>query len=626
MKCKELYAQTLRFRVKKRTISFYRGSSALLFVLLAQQLVCFSQKSVDQVKTNQVGYYPASSKIAVITGKVPTDVFYIVSADGKDTVYEGSIGDREMKSAFSSTTTRIADFTSFNKTGDFILRSRGVKQSFPFQIRDGVYNGLGKAILKGFYYQRSSMPLEEKYAGKWSRPAGHSDFVVLIHPSAVTDDRPAGTVISSPGGWYDAGDYNKYIVNSGITMYTLLSAYEDFPAYFDSLRTNIPETGDKIPDILNEALYNLRWMFTMQDPNDGGVYHKCTNAEFDGMVMPGVTKAPRYVVQKSTAATLDFAAVMAHAARIFRKMKSQLPRLADSCLRASAAAWYWALKHPAVEYDQARLNKEYKPDINTGAYGDKQLDDEWMWAATEMFITSKNKMYYEVIEQNINDSVSLPSWSNVRMLAYYTMLRYQNNLPKYTSDMVKLMRRRLLAIADGFIDHISSNAFETVMGQSRKDFLWGSNAVAANQGILLINAYFLTKDKDYISGAMSNLDYLLGRNATGYCFVTGFGTKSPMHPHHRPSVADGIDDPVPGLLVGGPNPTRQDKCHYLFTDPETSYLDSDCAYASNEIAINWNAAMAYLVNAIEALHYELGFSTNNRSTTTSFNVEKDHRL
>src|SRR3569832_2234685 len=98
-------------------------------------------------------------------------------------------------------------------------------------------------------------------------------------------------------------------------MGTLLSAYEDFPAYFNDLVTHIPESRDKVPDLLNEVLYNLRWMFTMQDGYDGGVYHKCTNAAFDGMVMPGVTKAPRYVVLKGTAATLDFAAVMAQSSR-----------------------------------------------------------------------------------------------------------------------------------------------------------------------------------------------------------------------------------------------------------------------------------------------------------------------
>src|SRR5207249_4670200 len=129
------------------------------------------------------------------------------------------------------------------------------------------------AALKGYYYQRASMPLEARWAGKWARPAGHPDTAVIIHTSAASAQRPAGTIIACSGGWYDAGDYNKYIVNCGITMATLLSAYEDFPHYFDTLNTVIPESGDKVPDILNEIIYNLRWMLTMQDPNDGGVYN-----------------------------------------------------------------------------------------------------------------------------------------------------------------------------------------------------------------------------------------------------------------------------------------------------------------------------------------------------------------
>lgn len=145
------------------------------------------------------------------------------------------------------------------------------------------------------------------------------------------------------------------------------------------------------------------------------------------------------------------------------------------------------------------------------------------------------------------------------------------------------------------------------MGASAREFSWGSNANAANQGIALINAYLVTKDKKYIDAALTNMDYLLGRNATGYCFVTGTGDKPTMRPHHRPSVADGIEDPVPGLLAGGPNPGMQDRAYYKFTEPETAYSDTDAAYASNEIAINWNAPAVYLFNAMEALQKEAGY-------------------
>jgi endoglucanase len=456
------------------------------------------------------------------------------------------------------------------------------------------------ASLKGYYYQRVSMPLTERYAGKWARPAGHPDTAVLIHASAATTQRPEGTVISCLGGWYDAGDYNKYIVNSGITMGTLLSAYEDFADYFDTLKTNIPEEGNGVPDILNEAIYNLRWMLTMQDPNDGGVYNKCTNAAFDGMVMPGVTKAPRYVVQKGTAATLDFAAVTAQAARILKRFTKQLPGLDDSCLNAAKAAWQWCLQNPNVRYDQNAMNKKFSPQITTGGYGDSRLIDEGCWAAAELFATTKDGQYYYELQKYINDPMTLPGWSNVYGLAIYTLLRNSSAL-ELSSSETEMLKRKVLSFANAYVEGIPSSAFKTVMGKSKSDFNWGSNSVAANQGVALINAWLISKDKKYLDAALTNLDYILGRNATGYCFVTGVGTKSTMNPHHRPSVADGIVDPVPGLLAGGPNPARQDGCKYEFFEPETCYLDQSCSYASNEIAINWNAPLVYLANAIEAL-------------------------
>jgi len=346
----------------------------------------------------------------------------------------------------------------------------------------------------------------------------------------------------------------------------------------------------------------------MQDPYDGGVYNKCTNASFDGMVMPGVTKLPRYVVQKGTAATLDFAAVMAQCSRIVKNMAGQLPGLSDSCLHAAKKAWQWAMANPRLAYNQDSVNALYEPKITTGGYGDRSFEDEWFWAAAELYTIAKDKQYRTVINQRINDTMVLPSWGNVRMLGYYTLLRTAQTLPKDLSADIAHVKDRLLQFADAYLLPVKENAFQTVMGRTKKDFNWGSNSNAANQGIVLINAYFISKDKKYTDAALTNLDYILGRNATGYCFVTGMGTRSTMHPHHRPSVADGIADPVPGLMAGGPNPGMQDKCHYDFTEPETAYSDTDCSYASNEIAINWNAPLVYLANAIESLAYEVKFS------------------
>jgi endoglucanase len=559
-----------------------------------------AQSLSENIRLDQLGFYPNANKIAIVVGETATDDFFITTTDHEDTVYSGKLRE-ELQSKNSSLATHVADFSTLKKQGTFVVDVPGVGYSYQFMIANNVHHVAGVASLRAFYFQRVSMPLDEKYAGKWARAEGHPDTAVLIHPSAATTQRPAGTKISSRGGWYDAGDYNKYVVNSGITMGTLLSAYEDFSAYFNTLKTNIPESGDKVPDILNEIIYNLRWELTMQDPNDGGVYHKCTNAAFDKMIMPDKANNPRYVVQKSTAATLDFAAVAAQSARVLKKFK---PALSDSCLKAAKSAWQWATKNSNVIYDQEAMNQKFEPKITTGAYGDRRLSDEWFWTSCELYVTTKDEQYYKVVAERLNDSLSLPSWSDVYMLGDYTLIRKEKNLQQHEKD-IEAIKKRVVEFANNYLQHVSENAFQTVMGQNVKDFIWGSNAVAMNQSMVLVNAYLITKDKKYIDNALTNLDYVLGRNATGYCFVTGIGSKSTMHPHHRPSIADGVDEPVPGLLAGGPNPGMQDKCHYDFTEPETAYADSDCAYASNEIAINWNAPLVYVANAMEALQKKL---------------------
>lgn len=563
-------------------------------------------QTAESIKLNQIGFYTNAPKIAVVTGHISASVFYILSSDLRDTSYIGQLSE-EKKSAYSNTITHIADFSVFTKKGSYVVNVPGLGNSYVFRINDHILKALSVASLKGFYYQRVSMRLDKQYAGKWARPAGHPDTAVLVHPSAATVQRPAGTIISTPGGWYDAGDYNKYIVNSGISMGTLLSAYEDFTTYFDKLNTNIPESTDAIPDILNEVLYNLRWMLTMQDPNDGGVYNKCTNAAFDGMVMPGVTKLPRYIVQKGTAASLDFVAVTAQAARIFKHFNKQLPGLSDSCLKAAHYAWQWAVKNPSLVYNQAEINKLYTPKITTGGYGDRNFGDEWFWAGSELLVTTGEQQYNESVKKYIQSVFTIPSWPNVYGLGCYTLVRYQKKISSLL-NAIQQIQQQIIQLGNTYLQNQSANAFGTVMGQSKRDFSWGGNSTAANQGIELVNAYLITKDKKYIAGALSNLDYIVGRNATGYSFVTGIGSKSVMHPHHRPSIADNVKDPVPGLMVGGPNPGMQDGVHYQFTEPETAYIDADAAYASNEIAINWNAPLVYLSGAIEALQYEIGYS------------------
>jgi endoglucanase len=569
-------------------------------------LIPFLGITQSAIQLNQIGFYPNAPKIAVVINPSTASSFYVLSENKQDTLYSGKIAEAK-QSAYSKTKTSIVDFSALNKTGRYIIQVGSVT-SFPFTISNDAIATTAVASLKAYYFQRSSISLDEKYAGQWKRTGFHPDNKVLVHSSAASTERPEGTVISSIGGWYDAGDYNKYIVNSGITNGTLFSAYEDFPSYYQKLITQIPESNNGVPDILNEAIYNLRWMLTMQDPNDGGVYHKCTNAGFDGMVMPGVTKQPRYVVQKSPAASLDFAAVTAQASRILKGFEKYLPGLSDSCLRASKKAWNWSLSNPNKLYEQDKMNVTYKPAITTGAYGDNNVTDEWVWASAELYATTKEKEFFTVFQKfNANYKPTLPSWNNVGMLGYYSLLHFSNALPAFSTAEIDQLKNTVINIADQYFSKAKENAFQTVMGQTVRDFNWGSNSNAANQGILLVKAYLISGDKKYLNHALSNVDYILGRNATGYCFVTSLGSKSPMNPHHRQSISDGILEPIPGLLVGGSNPGMQDKCVYQFTEPETAYTDQACSYASNEIAINWNAPLVYLTNAVEALKFKAGW-------------------
>ena len=545
----------------------------------------------EEIRLNQTGFYPQLPKKAVVTTDREGGSFYLVSVEDNNTVFTGTL-----TRPTSGKGTLIADFSEFRGEGQFVLNVPEIGSSGPFVIGDQVFEELGKGAIKAFYYNRVSVELEERHAGIWARPAGHPDDQVQVHASAASTERPEGTVLSMPKGWYDAGDYNKYIVNSGITMGTLLSLYEDFPAYFSSQELNIPESGNAVPDLLDEVLWNLKWMIKMQDPHDGGVYHKLTAAKFEGLIMPHEAQSTRYVVAKSTAATLDFTAVMTQASRVYRDF---YPDMAIECLKAAETAWIWAKNNPEVLYEQNEMNQKFTPAIETGAYGNRQLDDEWLWAASELYISTHNTEYLEYIPAP--ESFELPNWGNVRWLGYYSLLRFREELKNLPSELIGQIKHQLIQQAEEYTTSAASTDYQVVMGHKDSDFVWGSNSVAANQGIALLQAYLLVGEEKYLANALGNLDYILGRNATGYSYVTGFGHKTPQDPHHRPSGAEPDKAPVPGFVVGGPNPGQQDGCDYTSSIPAESYVDDYCSYASNEVAINWNAPFAYLANALEAI-------------------------
>lgn len=561
----------------------------------------FAQTATNKIRLNQVGFYPSTEKVAIVTDSVARE-FFVIDVVTKGKVFSGELKQKGMWE-YSDEYSSKADFTKFNKVGKYYISVPGVGDSYPFEISNQVNLTIGKASLGFLYYQRASTDLPAQYAGKWARPAGHLDNEVIVHASAATATRPEGTKIKSSKGWYDAGDYNKYIVNSGISTYTLMALYEQYPKFFDTLKLNIPENTNAIPDILDEIRWNLDWMVTMQD-EDGGVYHKLTNTNFDGSVMPADATNGRYVIMKTTAATLDFAAVMAVAYRVYKKTDKAF---ADKCLKQSIAAYDWAKKNKNVIYNQGVMNQKYNPDINTGAYDDGNVSDEFQWAAIELYIATNKAAYAEDanIEFTLRTEFDLPNWAKVNTLGLYSLIQNRDYLPVEYAPTVELVKDKLLTMASKLQKYqTNKSAFEIAMGMSNGNFNWGSNSTAANQGMLLMNAYKLSGDGTYLTAAISNLDYLLGRNGTGYCYVSGYGSKRVMNPHHRPSEADGVLEPVPGMLAGGPNPGQEDAgyCAGKYTTklPAKCYIDEQCSYATNEVAINWNSPVSFLILSVEA--------------------------
>ena len=524
---------------------------------------------------NQVGYRTADTKeFALVDGSGPVEI-----VDGSGTTVLTATPSAASNWSPSGQSVQLVDFSDLKTPGTYSIKVGGQVVRNDLKIADKPFEDVAKASLKWYYYQRASMALEETYAGQWKRAAGHTNETAQLHKSAGS-----GTLQSSKG-WYDAGDYGRYIVNSGITTYTLLSLYEHFPDYFKTLKWNIPADGS-LPDLLAEIKYNLDWMLTMQ-ASDGAVYHKLTTLQFPGDVMPAKDTEQLYVIGKGTAATFDFAAVMAVAARVYKPFDASY---AAKCLEAAKRAYAWGAANPNVKFNNPS-------DVGTGSYADGSLGDEKDFAGTELFVTTGDASY-----KTSDASHNLPGWADVSGLATYGKATHATEF----GAVAQTAKDTLLRVADEF-ESRSTTGFGVVMGKD--DFYWGSNSVAGNQGVWLLHAYYLTGEKKYYVAATKVLDYLLGKNPLDMSFVTGYGTKSPMLPHHRPSTADGVKDPVPGMLVGGPQPGGEDigtkdwECKdYRTGKPATSYTDDRCSYATNEVAINWNAPFAYLAGAIEAIN------------------------
>ncbi|MTB52229.1 glycoside hydrolase family 9 protein [Lewinella sp. W8] len=555
----------------------------------------FSGEVSEQIQLHQIGYYPGAPvrfsvslydavRDSLAPAPAPEEpVYFLTTISGDSIVARGELGTEEDWTENAGARVRYTELSSPGR-GEYRIYVPGIGYSYPFSVADDLHQEAFRGAVKSFYYQRASQELREVHAGKWHRPAGHPDLGARFHPSS---GRTTGR-LDSPGGWYDAGDYNKYVVNGAFPLGQMLALWEDVGDPAADATLNIPESGNGKSDFLDEMKVEMDWLLTMQD-EDGGLFHKFTTKNFEGMVMPHEATSDRYVVGKSTHATLDFAGAAAQAARVFREYDAGY---AEQCLAAARRAWAWAKANPAVSFVNPK-------DVSTGQYGDVDTYDEWVFAAAELFCTTGEQEFLNALQANppkVRYNAGESWTAYMGMMGVYSLLRHEDRVPL---EFREALLAEVIGVADSLVEQVAANAYR----QPINTFEWGSNSDVLNAAMVMATAHNYAPKPDYLEAIRASVDYIFGHNPLGVSFLTGFGEKTPMFIHHRQSAADGIPEPVPGLLSGGPNPKQQDRQYTTYPTmarPMQSWADQEPSYASNEICLNWNAPLVYVLGWLEA--------------------------
>jgi endoglucanase len=549
-------------------------------------LVRGAENPTPAIKVDQVGYPLHGPKIALVS--VSAESFEVRRSSDGGVSFHGRFAPPQ---ADSNTGDRVqaADFSALQRAGTYYIDIPGVGRSWNFTIGKNVYDRTFYLAMRAFYGQRCGIAVDlgSEFPG-YSHPVchQHGEFHASSGASGPRDNI---------GGWHDAGDYGRYTVNSGISTGTLLWAWEIYAPKLKRIQLRIPETGNGTPDILNEARWNLNWMLQMQD-NDGGAWHKQTSTHFPGFVAPEDDKLPSEVIgtgdvpYKSTCATADLAAVAAIAARVYKPFDASF---AAKALSAAERAWAWTEKYPNVIFRNP-------PGVTTGEYGDSNCSDERLWAAAELWRTTGEPAFNDYFLQQyaqylpMLDSAPPESWSSLAPMALRSYaLANQKGTEAKAADAI---RESCIAAARAIIERTRDNPYRVSM--KSRDYIWGSNGVAAQYGMDLLIANQFQADPEFVNAARDDLHYLLGRNTFSLSWVTRVGDNAVKHPHHRPSGDGEHALPWPGLLSGGPNAGRQDAVLAALPanlPPARVYADQTASYASNEVAINWQASLVFLL-------------------------------
>ncbi|MCM1272414.1 MAG: glycoside hydrolase family 9 protein [Clostridium sp.] len=525
------------------------------------------------VKVNQIGYRPDDVK-TVITTSDADEKFKIVDAKTDETVYVGKYNEELVYDVSVSSVVKVGDFTEVKTPGTYKVLSSPSGYSYEFSIGDGLYDDIYRDVVLMLYNQRCGCKLDGSISGDFAHEACHMEDAVVYDS---TETR------SVTGGWHDAGDYGRYVVPGAKTVQDLLLAYEDYNYTDDSI--GIPESGNGVPDLLDEARYELEWMLKMQDESSGGVYHKVTALVFPETVLAVEETDQMVLAPISYAATADFAAVMAKASIVYQDFDADF---ADACLDAAVTAYGYIEANPDKKVFK---NPE---DIVTGEYPDAQLEDEFVWASGELYIATGDDKYKTALSTALDENFMKGlGWASIGTYAIYDLAKAEGideSIKSKANDMV-------VATADKLVKTCGDSAFSIGLNSS---FPWGSNMTVANDGMLLLMTANLTGDDQYLEYAQKHRDYIFGTNGTAYCYVTGYGSLSPQGTHHRPSQV--LGKTMPGMLVGGPNSNLEDPYAVAVLTglpAALAYVDNDQSFSCNEVTIYWNSPLIYLMTGLK---------------------------
>ncbi len=562
-----------------------------------------TEKAYPLIKVDQAGYLTTGRKVAAVSGiginRMGGRKFCLVDESSGEEAYSGKLGLRGRRDKATGDTIYYADFSGYSRQGRYRLKVDGIKDSGPvFCISDSAYDVVLRDSLRMYYYQRCGIALDPACAGKWTHPACHLDDAYLLSDESRK--------VEASGGWHDAGDYGKYIVNGGISAYTLLAIYELCPRNFTDGQLGIPESGNSVPDVLDEARWELEWFLKMQR-DDGGVYHKLAAEYVPADRPPDKDLEKRFIMDisaeypgsrdniagssVSTAATANLAAVAAAAARVYSGYD---PAFAGRCLEAAERAWEFLVSRPSDFPPRGYCNPALKTHyIVSGEYGDDprgkwtQGDrDERFWAACELFRATGKERYHDYIKANypLFRACHAINWQQVQNLGLYSYCMSRHTDPELRRCMVASMER----YGKGILKTSRANAYGSALHSY--EYYWGSNAVAMNYGVDLIYIYEITGDKVYRDTAIDQLHCILGRNAFCLSMVSGIGEKCIEKFYNTWFNNSDYDSLPPGFMVGGPNSENFRISRY----PGRCYKNVGSDFTVDEIAINYNAPLVFV--------------------------------